>query len=384
MDISLPGRYYYVKNNCISEVFMRKYYLDNIRWITVVIVVIYHVLYMYNAEGILGGLGKITNLTTQPYDIFMYFVYPWFMPVLFMVAGISSRLFLERHTDKEFVKSRTRKLLVPSTIGLFAFQFIQGYVSMSLGTAFTDLAAGGVPKPVIFLIMVASGSGVLWFVHLLWIYSMILVLLRKIEQGRLLIIGAKTPLWMIALFYIPIWGAAQILNTPIVSVYRAGFYFVFFMLGYYVFSNDEVMEKLKNHAILLTVSGVAVCIIFSILYFVVYGGMNYADKPVNRGPLYAACAYLGSLAMLGGMARFGDFGNSFTKWMSRKSFGLYVFHYLGISSVALFIAKPGILPAAVCYLLSLAAGFVFGYGLYEIISRIPFFRWAVLGIRKEK
>ena len=384
MDISLPGRYYYVKNNCISEVFMRKYYLDNIRWITVVIVVFYHVLYMYNAEGILGGLGKITNLTSQPYDIFMYFVYPWFMPVLFIVAGISSRLFLERHTDKEFVKSRTRKLLVPSTIGLFAFQFIQGYVSMSLGTAFTDLAAGGVPKPVIFLIMVASGSGVLWFVHLLWVYSMILVLLRKIEQGRLLIIGAKTPLWMIALFYIPIWGAAQILNTPIVSVYRVGFYFVFFMLGYYVFSNDEVMEKLKNHAILLIVSGVAVCIIFSILYFVVYGGMNYADKPVNRGPLYAACAYLGSLAMLGGMARFGDFGNSFTKWMSRKSFGLYVFHYLGISSVALFIAKPGILPAAVCYLLSLAAGFVFGYGLYEIISRIPFFRWAVLGIRKEK
>ena len=384
MDISLPGRYYYVKNNCISEVFMRKYYLDNIRWITVVIVVFYHVLYMYNAEGILGGLGKITNLTSQPYDIFMYFVYPWFMPVLFIVAGISSRLFLERHTDKEFVKSRTLKLLVPSTIGLFAFQFIQGYVSMSLGTAFADLAAAGVPKPVIFLIMVASGSGVLWFVHLLWIYSMILVLLKKIEQGRLLKTGAKTPMWMIALFYFPIWGAAQILNTPIIAVYRVGFYFVFFMLGYYVFSNDEVMEKLKNHAILLIVSGVAVCIIFSILYFVVYGGMNYADKPVNRGPLYAACAYLGSLAMLGGMARFGDFGNSFTKWMSRKSFGLYVFHYLGISSVALFIAKPGILPAAVCYLLSLAAGFVFGYGLYEIISRIPFFRWAVLGIRKEK
>lgn len=384
MDISLPGRYYYVKNNCISEVFMRKYYLDNIRWITVVIVVFYHVLYMYNAEGILGGLGKITNLTSQPYDIFMYFVYPWFMPVLFIVAGISSRLFLERHTDKEFVKSRTLKLLVPSTIGLFAFQFIQGYVSMSLGTAFADLAAAGVPKPVIFLIMVASGSGVLWFVHLLWIYSMILVLLRKIEQGRLLIIGAKTPMWMIALFYFPIWGAAQILNTPIIAVYRVGFYFVFFMLGYYVFSNDEVMEKLKNHAILLIVSGVAVCIIFSILYFVVYGGMNYADKPVNRGPLYAACAYLGSLAMLGGMARFGDFSNSFTKWMGRKSFGLYVFHYLGISSVALFIAKPGILPAAVCYLLSLAAGFVFGYGLNEIISRIPFFRWAVLGIRKEK
>jgi hypothetical protein len=61
-----------------------------------------------------------------------------------------------------------------------------------------------------------------------------------------------------------------------------------------------------------------------------------------------------------------------------------MFHYLGISTVALFIAKPGLMPAPACYLLSLLAGFAFGYGLYEIISRIPVYRWAVLGISKEK
>ena len=131
---------------------MRKYYLDNIRWITVVTVVIFHVFYMYNSEGIVGGVGKITSLSVQYYDIFQYFVYPWFMPVLFVVSGICSRLYLEGHTEKEFIKSRTRKLLVPSTIGLFAFQFVQGYINMSLGTAFTDLASMGIPKPVIFLI----------------------------------------------------------------------------------------------------------------------------------------------------------------------------------------------------------------------------------------
>lgn len=360
---------------------MRKKYLDNIRWITVVIVVIYHVFYMYNAEGILGGLGKITNLNVQPYDVFQYFVYPWIMPVLFLVAGISSRLYLERHTNKEFIRSRTRKLLVPSTIGLFVFQFLQGYVSLSLGTGLADISNAGVPKPVIFLIMCASGSGVLWFIHLLWIYSMLLVLLRKIEKGKLLNAASRTPVWVIVLFYFPIWGAAQILNTPIISVYRFAFYFVFFMLGYYVFSNDEVMEKLKKYAIPLIILSLTLCIVFSALYFVVYNGLNYADKPINRNPLFVACAYVGSLAMLGGMARFGDFSNQFTEWMSKKSFGLYVFHYLGISTVALFIAKPGLLPAPACYLLSLAAGFTFGYGLYEIISRIPFFRWAVLGIK---
>ena len=156
------------------------------------------------------------------------------------------------------------------------------------------------------------------------------------------------------------------------------------MLGYYVFSNEEVMDKMKKYAVIILVIGIALSITFAVLNFIIRGGTNYADKPVNRGPLYAACAYFGSLAMLAGMARYGDFSNSFTKWMSSHSFGLYVFHYLGISTVALVFAKNAILPAPLCYLLSLVAGFVFGYGLYAIISRIPFFRWAVLGISKKK
>ena len=359
---------------------MRKYYLDNIRWITVVIVVIYHVLYMYNAEGVLGGLGKITDLPVQYYDVFQYLVYPWFMPVLFVVSGISARLYLDSHSDKEFMKSRTVKLLVPSTIGLFFFYFIQGYVSMSLGGGFEGLVAEAVPKPVIFMIMVVSGSGVMWYMHLLWIYCVILVLIRKIEKGRLLKAGARTPLWLIALFVFPAWGASQIFNTPIISVYRFAFYFVFFILGYYVFSHDEVIERLKKIALPLMVLAVVLCIVFAVLYF----GENYADKPINRGFLYALDAYVGSLSVIAGMARFGDFTNAFSKWMSGHSFGLYVFHYLGISSVALFIARPKLLPPPVCYILSLVAGFVFGYGLYAVISRIPVYRWLVLGIRKRK
>ena len=78
---------------------MRKYYLDNIRWMTVVIVVIYHVFYMYNSVGIAGGLGQITDLKVQYYDVFMYLVYPWFMPVLFLVAGISSSLRMARYSS---------------------------------------------------------------------------------------------------------------------------------------------------------------------------------------------------------------------------------------------------------------------------------------------
>ena len=64
---------------------MRKSYLDNIRLITVVLVVIYHVVYMYNAEGILGVVGRITDADPQCVDLYMYVVYPWFMSILFIV-----------------------------------------------------------------------------------------------------------------------------------------------------------------------------------------------------------------------------------------------------------------------------------------------------------
>ncbi len=36
---------------------MRKIYLDNIRWATVLLVMCYHVFYMFNAAGVMGGVG---------------------------------------------------------------------------------------------------------------------------------------------------------------------------------------------------------------------------------------------------------------------------------------------------------------------------------------
>lgn len=34
---------------------VRKNYLDNIRWITVVLVMVYHVIYLFNSQGVLSN-----------------------------------------------------------------------------------------------------------------------------------------------------------------------------------------------------------------------------------------------------------------------------------------------------------------------------------------
>lgn len=357
---------------------MRKYYLDNIRWATVAAVVLYHVFYMYNAEGIAGVVGKITARDIQYWDLFQYIVYPWIMVLLFMVSGISARLYLEEHTHKEFLKSRTRKLLVPSTIGLFAFQFIQGYLNASISGVFGS--SEEIPLIVKALICVASGIGVLWYIQLLWVFSLLLILVRRIEKNSLNSICRGTGLPALVILVILVFGAAQILNTPIIVVYRFGLYFCVFLIGYFILSHDEVIEVLKKWFPLFAAITLALCAAFCIRYF----GQNYADRPVNRSLLFVTYGYFASLAIIGGMARYADVRNRFTEWMSKRSFGLYVFHYLGISSVGLFIGRPGLLPPAVTYLLTLIAGFAGGYLLNAVISRIPGYRWAVLGITKEK
>ena len=355
---------------------MRKYYIDNLRWVTVVLVVFYHVFYMYNAEGILGTLGKITDLEVQYFDLYQYIVYPWFMALLFIVSGISARYYIERHTVKEFIKSRTVKLLVPSTIGLFVFQFIQGYINVSFSEA-GSIEAPGFVKYIIYCL---SGIGVLWYIQMLWLFSLVIVLIKKIDKDRFWNICRKTPFWVLILIAVLFWGAGQILNTPVIVSYRFGLYFLAYLLGYFIFSHDEVIEVTKRYFPLFAVIAVGLGTAFCIVYF----GQNYADDPVYRSPLFLLYGWFGCVAMIGGFAKYFDFTNNFTKWMGSHSWGLYIFHYLGISMVALYLAKPGLVPAWGCYLLSTIAGFGLSYILYFVISKIPFFRWAVLGISKKK
>ena len=51
---------------------MRKTYLDNIRWITVSLVVIYHVIYIFNGVTRYGIIGPFR--ANQPQDLFQYMV----------------------------------------------------------------------------------------------------------------------------------------------------------------------------------------------------------------------------------------------------------------------------------------------------------------------
>lgn len=355
----------------------RKLYLDNIRWITVCIVVLYHVIYIFNGVQTFGVIGPFKERQIQ--DVFLYLVYPWFMALLFVVSGMSARYYLEKHSRKEFIRDKTRKFLVPSTIGLFVFQWILGYYNMQISGAFEDLQA--VPGVILYVIMALSGIGVLWYIQVLWVLSMLLLLIRKVEKDRIWAFGAKAPVWFLLLLTVCLYGAAQILNTPVVTVYRFGIYGFCFFAGYFLFSHDEVIERLSRWWILLLAAAVGIGIFYTVRYF----GENYAAEPVINNP--AACAYcwLAILGILAFMKKYGNYKNKVTEWMARKSWGLYVFHYLPLAMSAYYLKNYAPeLPAVAAYFIVGVSSFVGALLLNEIISRIPVLRWSVLGLKKGK
>ena len=369
----------------------RKHFLDNIRWVTVLSVLFYHVIYFYNAKGVFGGIGGFYEV--QPWDAVMSMLYPWFMMLLFLVAGISSRYALDKMSHQEFIKSRTRKLLVPSTIGLLVFQWMTGYFNTQVAGA--DVLVN-VPQPIKYFLWAVSGIGPLWFVQDLWLFSLLIVLFRTIGKDKLyqkIGFWEEKPSWALTLIiviggFFLLWGGAQCsISHPnpetaegLWNLYRPLAYFVPFLMGYFVFSRDSIQEMLAKDNIWY----LAAAIVLGVYFTVVMYGKNDTDPIVLKGWLCNLFAWFAILAMLSCFKAWADKTNRFATYMTKSSYGIYVLHYLVVASFGYMMKVHTSLAPWMMYVILFVVVMTIPVALNEVISRIPFIRWCVLGIKRQK
>lgn len=353
---------------------MRKYYLDNIRWATVVLVLIYHVCYLFNNVGVLGAIGSKTGVPA--FDALLYFVYPWFMVLLFLIAGISARYSLDKRSGKQFISDRAVKLLVPSTLGLFVFQWITGYFYIKLGDGMEYI-----PTFLRYPIFAVSGTGPLWFAQTLFLFSILIVLVRKLDRNdKLWNLFKNCNLIIILLLFIVIWGASQILNLPVLTMYRFGIYGVAFLLGYFIFSHDKVQDAVERIHIPMLIAA----IILGAFYTFYYYGEDYTSAQCLQSFFTNAYLWVAVLAILGcGKAWFNHTSN-FAAYMTKSSFGLYVIHYPVVLAACYILYYYCNLPVILNYIVALVVELVFSVILFELFKRTPVIRYLVLGIKVKK
>ena len=351
---------------------MRKPFLDNLRYSIVLLVILYHVFYLFNSVGV------ITNVDIPgipELDAVLYVLYPWFMVTLFAISGICARYSLEKQTEKEFLRSKVRRQLVPSVAIIFILGWTSGWVTGQYADMF-GTNSGAIPGFAKYLIWSLSGIGVLWYLHQLLIAEVVLVLLREIDKkDRLWQLGGKVTMPILCLMVLTMWGSAQILNTPVIEVYRNGIYVFTFLCGYCIFSHDRVQELLAKYApALLSFNG-----LMAVVYTVRFWGENYAAMDNLKEFLTNAYAWNAMLAVLGAGKGWMDKETTFTRYMAPRSFGFYVLHYPLLALGAWAMDKVLHLPVWSMYLLLPMTLATILPPLVGIVKKTPVLKTLVLG-----
>lgn len=348
--------------------------MDNIRWITVILVLIYHVFYLYNTVGVPFPVADDAGI--RAFDTFSYIVYPWFMVILFLIAGISARYALYRRTHREFLKDKVTKLLVPSTLGLFVFHWISGYLNIKWGGGLDSI-----PVLMRYPVFALAGTGPLWFIQMLFLFSVVLVLIRKIDKNdKIWAFCGKINIVMILSLVFVIWGASHLLNAPVVTTYRFGIYGAAYLIGYFVFSHDEVQNAVEKIRIPMLLAAIALGVTFTVRYF----GESFVSTECLTSFLTNCYLWAAILAILGcGKAWFNK-TSAFATYMTRSSFGFYIVHYLVVQLACYYVYQYSFLPKALNYFLALAIELPGTFLLYEGLRRIPVIRYLVLGIKGNK
>jgi len=349
---------------------MRKPFLDNLRYGIVLSVAVYHVFYQFNSVGI------ITNVLIPgipALDAPLYVLYPWFMAALFMISGICARYSLEKQTGKQYLKGKVRRQLIPSIAIIFLIGWSTGWVTDQYANIF---GGGQVPGFAKYLVWCMSGIGVLWFLHELLLCEVVLVLIRKLDKkDRLWQLGGKANFPVICLLVLGMWGSAYILNTPVIEVYRNGFYLFCFLVGYILFSHEQIQSLLAKWApCMLAVSGV-----LAVVYTVHFWGQNYAALNNLKSPLTNLYAWFACLGALGAGKRWLDKETAFTRCMASRSFGIYVLHNPLLVLLAWGMDKLLHFPVWSMYLLLPVLLALLLPPLIALIKRIPVLRTLVLG-----
>ncbi len=331
----------------------RKLYLDNLRTLTVLLLFPYHTCMIYND---FGERFYIHGTDHAAATLFIGFGWGWMMPLLFAMAGISAAYALIRRSTKEFAKERVQKLLIPLIAGILLLVPVQSYIAglsidgntgyLDSFTKLTDLTGyDGAFTP-----------GQLWFILYLFIISLVCLPLMALLKRH----SKETPAGKLPFIVLILLGIVPLLTHMILNISGKSFgeYITYFLFGYLILSSEDVLAKLDRYRFWLL--GLMLC--------------GYAVVLLTEHMFQEFFSWISILAILGLGRHDLNFENKWSRWLSKSSFGLYLFHQSWIVIVAHFVL-PMTDSTAWQVSLILTGSILLTFLTYAGAKRVGLFRW---------
>jgi len=303
---------------------VRRYYIDNLRWITLLILIPYHTAMAWNVWGEPNYIFFEGNRLISSIVVFFS---PCFMPVLFVLAGISTRFALQKRTVREYLIERAKRLLVPLLFGTIALMPIMTFLADKFNhsyegglfqhyavffTKYTDLtgADGG------------FSFGQFWFLLYLFVISAvsvgILALLRMVSPTP----EKAIPFRAVIILGLPLPLLSEVLSIGGKSLAE---YTYLFMLGYFVFAEERTASAAERHRWPLFCVGMAASILN--VYLFLWSGKELAL--LNTIARYVSEWFM-IIALIGLAKRYLNASGAISNFMGRRSFLFFIWHFIWV------------------------------------------------------
>ncbi len=346
----------------------RIFWMDNLRTIIILLVVLYHVGGVYESAGLWGWFWIVDDPTTITwvgivgimFDIFM-------MPTMFFISGYLAPASLDAKSGWGFIKGKIKRLVIPWVVAVFTLIPLYKVIF---------LYSRGLPQEhwtTYFHITNPNSQNWLWFLPVLFLFDMFYLIFAKlnIRASNISLKWAVVGTFLIGLVYSFVIGGMLGFRswtlTPLIDFEneRLLLYFMTFLLGVLSYRQNIFAEKPKSKTLYTVASSVAwlpvTGHIFARLWPFFYP--NPAEFPIT--PLYRLIwhmsFYLALLCMqylmIESFWRYLDKPGKLWSVLSRNSYGVYIIHVILIGVFGTLLLNTG-LPAVVKYLLLIVSTYV--------------------------
>lgn len=337
----------------------RIHWMDNLRTIIILFVVLYHVGGVYESAGLWGWFWIVDDPATIPWVGILGIVIDIFvMPTLFFVSGYLTPPSLRNKTGWGFLKGKFKRLMIPWAMAVFTLIPLYKVIF---------LYSRGLPQEhwsTYFHITNPNSQNWLWFLPLLFAFDLIYLLLAKLNIRFPNLSLRNAALGASLLGFVYSFGIGGVVGfrswtlTPLIDFEneRLLVYFLAFLLGVLSYRQNVFTGKPQSKTLYTVASSMAwipVTLHIGARLYPIFVSDGFAITPLYR-LVYWLSFHLALLCMVYLMVesfwRYLDKTGRLWAELNRNSYGVYIIHVIVIGVFGTLLLNLD-LPAVVKYLL---------------------------------